>query len=180
MRVPTLAEKLCIEVADWRAGVQEYFKTPDKRDSSAYAVTEAAEAVDADLRSRRVEDLRNKSKQSTLPEEIGDTMLMICTALGQYWTSTQAPKFFMLPLQEAVMQISMAYVFVNAPGNLNVSEVSLEKALNACIQIVGSDKAMDILKACEQRIYDRRVQPIMDDGLAQEAWDAVHKPANPV
>jgi NTP pyrophosphatase (non-canonical NTP hydrolase) len=163
-QISTLSEKLVKAVFEFRGTVDQWFLTPSRVDSIAYAVTEAAEVVDADLRSRRAQDLRNQDKQSTVEEEVGDVMLMVCTALGPNWTQ---PNFTLVkspyPIAEIVVQLGMAYaVSKMAPDQRDRIDSSLFLALICCIQQVGKDKATEILSARMNRILEKRVKPAQE------------------
>lgn len=65
----------------WRKE-NDWFPTPEPMDSISYAVTEIAEAIDADLRSRRTEDKRNRDIEAEDPrDELADAAIMIITAM---------------------------------------------------------------------------------------------------
>ena len=68
-------------VWDFRREVEDYFPTPGREDSVAFAFTEAAEALDAVLR----EDpryKRNNHKEHCVERELTQCAMMLLTAIG--------------------------------------------------------------------------------------------------
>jgi len=66
-------------VWQWREE-NAWFPIPDPIDSIRYAVTEAGEAVDADLRARRTKDLRNNDRVEDPLDELADAAIMVISA----------------------------------------------------------------------------------------------------
>lgn len=64
----------------WRSS-NEWFPIPEPADSMRYAVTEAAEAIDAHLRLTRVNDVRANERGEDPFSELGDVVFMIVTAM---------------------------------------------------------------------------------------------------
>lgn len=68
----------------WRAEVEGYFPTPNRDDSLAFALTEVAEAFEAQLRSN--EDYKRRDqKEHTEWRELTQCAMMLLTALGPTW-----------------------------------------------------------------------------------------------
>lgn len=82
--VRTRIDKLHKTVWKFREAYGEYWATPDHDDSLAYVLTEAAEALDQDLRLTRPGDARNNDRGGGegVLDELADTAIMLVTALG--------------------------------------------------------------------------------------------------
>ena len=68
-------------VWDFRDEMDGIWPLPDKYDSIRFALTEAAEAIDAELRDNPFYK-RNREKHMTIDHELAQCFLMIMTALG--------------------------------------------------------------------------------------------------
>lgn len=75
------------EVQESRARTAGVFPLPDAVDCIDYAITEAAEYLDALLRERRAGDKRNNDKAHDARKELGQCGYMICSAVMQTDTS---------------------------------------------------------------------------------------------
>lgn len=71
-------------VWEFRDEIEPYFPTPDQHDSLAFAVTEAAEALDAQLRCNP-RYKRNNSKDHTVERELAQCAMMLLTAVPYTW-----------------------------------------------------------------------------------------------
>jgi hypothetical protein len=67
-------------VKENRAILEPYFPTPDRLDCLRFAATEAAEALDAEMR-QNLGYARNHEKHSTVTEELADCAMMLASAL---------------------------------------------------------------------------------------------------
>lgn len=65
----------------FRAEMDDRFFSPDPLDSLRYAATEAAEALEAQLRQDRPGDLRGRERDLDVLAELADCAIMLCTAL---------------------------------------------------------------------------------------------------
>jgi hypothetical protein len=68
-------------VWEYRNMLEAHWPTPGRIDALRFAFTEAGEAMDADLRSNPVY-ARNNDRNMSVPDELGDCAMMLCTALG--------------------------------------------------------------------------------------------------
>ena len=75
------------DVQESRARTAGVFPLPDAVDCIDYAITEAAEYLDAMLRQRRAGDKRNNDKAHDARKELGQCGYMICSAVMQINTS---------------------------------------------------------------------------------------------
>jgi len=75
------------EVQESRARTAGVFPLPVASDCIDYAITEAAEYLDALLRERRAGDKRNNDKAHDARKELGQCGYMICSAVMQTDTS---------------------------------------------------------------------------------------------
>lgn len=75
------------EVQESRARMAGVFPLPVASDCIDYAITEAAEYLDALLRERRAGDKRNNDKAHDARKELGQCGYMICSAVMQTDTS---------------------------------------------------------------------------------------------
>lgn len=69
-------------VWDFRQDMEDYFPTPNQKDSLAFAFTEIAEAVDAQLRQNPTYK-RNNEKAHTVERELAQCAMMLFTSLGE-------------------------------------------------------------------------------------------------
>lgn len=72
------------EVQAWRASVQHCFPTPTDGDALSFAVTEAAEALDAELRQNTAYK-RNQDKAHSVERELTQCALMLLTPKNKHW-----------------------------------------------------------------------------------------------
>lgn len=79
------AKRMHAMVWQVRDELGDKWPTPNTEDSLAYAVTEVAEAIDADLRLTRPGDKRNNVRHMDVFDELGQAAMMLFTALGRDW-----------------------------------------------------------------------------------------------
>jgi len=71
-------------VWQWRAKLADVWPTPNRLDALRFAVTEAAEALDAWLRLNGGY-ARNHDKSLSVADELADCAMMLLTAAGEDW-----------------------------------------------------------------------------------------------
>ncbi len=71
-------------VWQWRAKLADVWPTPNRLDALRFAVTEAAEAMDAWLRLNGGY-ARNHDKNLSVEDELADCAMMLLTAAGEKW-----------------------------------------------------------------------------------------------
>lgn len=69
-------------VWDFRREMENYFPTPNREDSLAFAFTEIGEAVDAQLRQNPIYK-RNNTKEHSVERELAQCAMMLLTAAGE-------------------------------------------------------------------------------------------------
>lgn len=75
-------------VWQWRAKLADVWPTPNRLDALRFAVTEAAEAMDAWLRLNGGY-ARNHDKDLSVEDELADCAMMLLTAAGEDWEPPQ-------------------------------------------------------------------------------------------
>lgn len=73
----------------FRAEMQQRFPTPPRDDSLAFAFTEAAEAVDAELR-QNPRYKRNNEKEHSIERELAQSAMMLLTAVPETFQDWQS------------------------------------------------------------------------------------------
>lgn len=122
----------------WRREVEEFFPTPTTEDSMAFALTELAEAFEANL--RQVPDYRrNNEKEHTEWRELTQCAMMLLTALGERWKLLHA-----LPELETDISLWKIAMSIGAGGHLYIQH--------------DNEKSMDLWAVQALRVIDRRMR----------------------
>ena len=101
--------KLHRMVWKFRREIEPYFPTPSPLDSLRFAVTEAAEALDAYLR-QNGDYKRNNDKTHSIPQELAQCALMLLTAYPpNVPIAGDFPVFYPSGIDAAVMVVHDAY-----------------------------------------------------------------------
>lgn len=79
----------------YRDELQEVWPTPDATDALRFAFTEAAEAMDANLRLNSGY-ARNNDKTLSVDDELADCAMMLLTAVGPEWNPFPVPGYVFL------------------------------------------------------------------------------------
>ena len=129
-------------VWDFRDEMEGVWPCPNKYDSIRFAVTEAAEAIDADLRENS-EYARNHAKDMSKEMELGQCLLMILTALGDElpecaYEETHVP----IGIIDSVSIFCNEALFLRATGRLQSSDQALLVAAYQIIDILGDAEAV--------------------------------------
>ena len=69
------------QVWKFRGQYNRFWRTPEPVNCLRYAVTEAAEALDAWLREERSKDARNQQKEKNVIEELADCAIMLLSSI---------------------------------------------------------------------------------------------------
>ena len=93
-------------VWQWRAKLADVWPTPNCLDALRFAVTEAAEAMDAWLRLNGGY-ARNHDKSLSVEDELADCAMMLLTAAGEKWQPHVPFQFYDLTLESIVFHVSM-------------------------------------------------------------------------
>jgi hypothetical protein len=80
-------------VWQWRAKLADVWPTPNRLDALRFAVTEAAEAMDAWLRLNN-NYARNHDKSLSVEDELADCAMMLLTAAGEEWEPPKPVQVF--------------------------------------------------------------------------------------
>ena len=95
-----------------RARVSAAWPTPSVVESLAYAVTEIAEAINADLRAKNPKHVRNNFKVESVGDELADTVIMLLTATRKTLDSpvSYAPllRLTLLTLNAKIAELAVA------------------------------------------------------------------------
>ena len=97
-------------VWDFREKWKQEWPTPSRTDSALFAITELAEAIDAQLRLEKKYN-RNSAKIIGVDEELADLALMLCTVIGPQWPSHLGESLIpnAYALDELILSVSRIY-----------------------------------------------------------------------
>jgi hypothetical protein len=114
-------------VWQWRAKLADVWPTPNRLDALRFAVTEAAEAMDAWLRLNGGY-ARNHDKSLSVEDELADCAMMLLTAAGKDWQPSTEPALRRLTLECIVFEVavlcfedsieSVDFVFATEAGDI--------------------------------------------------------------
>jgi len=88
----------------WRREVEEFFPTPTSLDCIDFAFTEAAEALDADIR-KNAGYKRNSQKAHSIEQELTQCALMLLSAIPWHWNSRASDFYYTSMLTWTVRSI---------------------------------------------------------------------------
>lgn len=90
----------------FRAEMEEHFPTPGQDDSLAFAFTEIAEAIDAELRKNPLYK-RNNDKAHTVERELTQCAMMLLTAVPRTWNGWDGLQIYQTGLVWTVRNIAI-------------------------------------------------------------------------
>jgi len=131
-------------VWDFREKNKNWWKTPDKQDSLRYALTEAAEAMDAWLREKRQDDLRNHDcSEDGVLDELADCAIMLVTAMDYPATNAIEES----SLERLALEIASA-LHLDSPG---LKEFHARNALSVVLALFYAANK-DIIEYVQSRL----------------------------
>lgn len=92
-------------VWQWRAKLADVWPTPNRLDALRFAVTEAAEAMDAWLRLNGGY-ARNHDKNLSVEDELADCAMMLLTAAGEKWQPHVPFRYYESKLEHIVFYVA--------------------------------------------------------------------------
>ena len=92
-------------VWQWRAKLADVWPTPNRLDALRFAVTEAAEAMDAWLRLNGGY-ARNHDKSLSVEDELADCAMMLLTAAGEDWEPNVRFWYYESKLERIVFHVA--------------------------------------------------------------------------
>ena len=104
-------------VWEWRSEMEPHFPTPGRVDSLAFAVTEAAEALDAQLRQNPIYR-RNNEKAHTVERELTQCAMMLLTAIPKTWEGWAISAIGKWELKSIVGRVAEHYAWGCSPESL--------------------------------------------------------------
>jgi len=93
-------------VWQWRAKLADVWPTPNRLDALRFAVTEAAEAMDAWLRLNGGY-ARNHDKSLSVEDELADCAMMLLTAAGEDWQPSTPSRIYNATLESIVFYVAL-------------------------------------------------------------------------
>lgn len=150
-------QELHQRVWTFRASMADVWPTPSPIDAAAFAVTEAGEAIDAELRTRGGY-ARNNAKEPDLFGELADWALMLLTTLGpnykiDRWASHVKPTLPAMNYETALVYWSLSEDIANIASNITgiLYAIAAYPGMDLAAEL---DKRMARIAAKHGRTYD--------------------------
>jgi hypothetical protein len=138
-------QTLHAKVWAFRAELADVWPTPPPLDAAAFAVTEAGEAIDAELRTRGGY-ARNNAKEPDLFGEMADWALMLLTTLGPDYEIDHWATHVMSDLPAMNYDTALVY------WSLSVGDYKVDSNITGILHAIAAYPGMDLAAELDKRM----------------------------